>query len=417
LLCAIIAAWAVSGCSRGQHEPAGEAPPQPVPIHAATAITTTLHPSVNLVGTIVAIPERTSSVSAQIGRVVEKLAVAEGDQVHAGDLLVMLDDRQAQVDLARATALVAEKEAIVDRLKRGPLPQEIEAARQNRDKAQAALKGAEAQLAALKPLEQRSEVAPVVLENARSAVDQAQAALAAAAAQLKLLEIGTRKELIAEGEAQLALARADLETAKLAVSFCRITAPLDGVVTNLVARQGMFVERFSTLATIVDTSEVFAQVRIPSRHFGEVRLGAPAEVSLDSLPGESFAAAVTRLSGQADPATGTVDAFILVKNGNGKLRPGLACEARLSLPEIAGAVVVPTPAVADRDGTAVVTIIRDGKAYETPVKVGRQTQRQTQILEGVAAGDTVAVQGGYGLPEGFPVEIVMDNSATRSSSR
>jgi multidrug efflux pump subunit AcrA (membrane-fusion protein) len=378
---------------------------------------TTLRPSINLVGTIVAIPERTSSVSAQIGRVVEKLAVAEGDTVHAGDLLLALDDRQAQIDLARAAALLAEKAAVLERLKRGPLPQEIEAARQNRDKAQAALKASEAQLAALEPLRQREEVAPVVLESARSTVDQAQAALAAANAQLNLLEVGTRKELIAEGEAQLALVKADLETAKLAISYCRLTAPLDGVVMHLVPRQGMFVERFSMLATIVDTSEVFAQVRIPGHYFGDVQIGAQVEVRLDSLPRKSFVGTVARLSGQADPTTGNVDAFVLVKNSGGKLRPGLSCEARVSLPEVAAAVVVPTVAVADRDGTAVVTLVRDGKAYETPVKVGLQTPKETQILDGIAAGDVVALQGGYGLPEGFPVRIVMDSSATNDTAK
>ena len=50
-------------------------------------------------------------------------------------------------------------------------------------------------------------------------------------------------------------------------------------------------------------------------------------------------------------------------------------------------------------------VVREGKSYEVPVKVGAQTQDYVEILEGVAPGDVVVTEGGYGLPEGCPVQI------------
>lgn len=77
-------------------------------------------------------------------------------------------------------------------------------------------------------------------------------------------------------------------------------------------------------------------------------------------------------------------------------------------PEVANATVVPVAAVADRNGAAVVTVIREGKAYETEVEVGIRTPEVVQILGGLTAGEIVAAEGGYGLPDGCPVKVEGD---------
>ncbi len=78
---------------------------------------------------------------------------------------------------------------------------------------------------------------------------------------------------------------------------------------------------------------------------------------------------------------------------------------------------IPMAAVADNSGTPVVTAIRDGKAYETEVELGAETGDFVQVLHGLAPGDTVAIAGGYGLPESCPVHIVVDVEATNTDSR
>ena len=75
------------------------------------------------------------------------------------------------------------------------------------------------------------------------------------------------------------------------------------------------------------------------------------------------------------------------------------------MPEVPSAIAVPVSAVADRNGVAVVTIVRDGKAYETEVETGVRMSDVVQITNGVATGDVVATDGGYGLPDGCPVTI------------
>jgi multidrug efflux pump subunit AcrA (membrane-fusion protein) len=407
--------FAFAGC--GKEKPAEEkedtGPTKPVPIEVATAKQTTLRPALELVGTIVAIPERTATVSSRLGGWVEKVAVVEGKHVDANQLLVQLDQRAADADLSRANAAVAEKQAVLDRLKKGYLPQELEGARQDRDKAKATMEGLKSTVDAQKTLLDRKEFSRVQYQTTVNAYKAAQAAFNSADERVKLLVAGTRPEMKAEAKALLQAAQAASDTADLAVKWCRITTPIKGVVARLAARQGQFYNQATTLATVIDLSEVFVQLRIPSRDYAKVSVGTEIDVTVTALPGRKFHGNIARIAAEADPLTGAVDVFATVKNPDGALRPGLGCQARVKLPPIPNAVAVPRAAIADHDGTTVVTLVRDGKANEKTVTIGAQTTDLVQIVKGLSPGDVVATAGGYGLPENCPVRIVADLAAGR----
>jgi RND family efflux transporter MFP subunit len=299
-------------------------------------------------------------------------------------------------------------------LKRGYLPEEIAAARQDAANAQATVDGLRNELTALKDLLDRNEISSVIYDTKSKALESAEAAMAAAQERAKLLEAGTRPEMIAEAQALLDAAQADVEQAELALQWCSITSPIHGVVVQLLARQGQFFDKAVPLARIIDLSEVFVQLRIPSRDFAKVTLGSQVEVSLDSLLAQKFHGTIERISGEADPLTGNVVVFALVKNTDRLLRPGLSCHAQVSLPAITNSLVVPIAAVADHSGTTVVTVIRDGKAYETVIEIGTKTQESVEVVKGLSNGELVATAGGTGLPEGCPVKVVADLSAART---
>jgi RND family efflux transporter MFP subunit len=409
-----LTAWAflvaaTAGCSRHAADDEAETL-KPVPVQAVKAETMTLRPTMELVATVIAIPERIALVSSQQGGWVEQLAVVEGQAVHKGDVLMRLDARTARANLDRAKALVSEKTAVLARLKRGYLPQEIEAARQDRDKARAARDALRTELAALKELLDRRELSPVQYETKQKALASAEAAEQSAEERVRLLEAGTRIELIEEAQAQLDAANADAEHAQLAVEWCTITSPIDGLIVQLPARQGQYLDRAAPLATVIDLREVFVQLRIPSAELGKVRDGTAVDVDVPAVAGRTFHGTVTRLSSQADALTGSVDVFATLKNDDGSLRPGLGCHARVWLPEIPEALTIPIAAVADHSGTPVVTVIRDNKAHEVKVTLGAKTRDLVQVLSGLSPGDLVATTGGYGLPEGCPVQVAQESS-------
>jgi len=395
------------GCQK-EEAPEAEAAASidPVPVRVCAAERTTLRPMLEVLGTLVAIPEQTAVVSPQVAGTIAAVAVVEGQHVKAGDELVRLDVRLLEAEAAKLSAAIAQEAAAVARLKRGYLPQEIEAARHDVAKFRANADALKTKLAGLSTLREKNEVSQVQFEGARQALAAAESEQAAAAAKLALLEAGTRPEEIAEAEAKRAAAEAALAVAKLEIQFCHITSPIRGIITQLAARQGMTIDRTIALATIVDDATVFVQFRIPNAYLFKVQAGAPVQATLTCMPGETFQGKVARMAGQADTTTGDVDAFATLANDKGMLRPGLGCRVHVQLPEIPGTIVIPVAAVADRAGAAVVTVVKDNKAREVEVKLGIQAQDRVQVLEGIAPGDLVATENGYGLPDDCPVRIL-----------
>jgi HlyD family secretion protein len=408
LLLAVLLSWVAfsSGCRQSSDEAESQdTPSQPVPVRAAQATETTLRPSIDLIGTIVPIPERTSEITAQGEGQITHISIVEGQLVQAGDTLVETDSRPAEARLAGARATEQRAQATLAKLEHGPRAEEVEAARQAARQLDAVARSLAAKLDALRSLHEKGDLSDVEFGQAQARFDAAEAERDAAESRLRLLESGTRPEEIAEARAELAAAQADVAAAELAVEFCTIRCPISGVVVQLSARAGAYVTPGEMLATVIDTSELFVQVRLPTTHFSKVKCGASADVW--TVPGADAPrrGTVARLGPRADPDTGDVDVFISIKNDGGVLVPGLACRVRVWLPELGDVLSIPVAAVADRDGVSVVTVIRDGRAYEQPVTLGVATKEQVQVLGGLEAGDWVAVEGGYGLPEGCTVRL------------
>jgi len=354
---------------------------------------------------LVSIPERTAVIAPQIEGRIQAVLLVEGAIVKSGQTLFQLDTRPAEAERLRAEAVVGQQQAVLDRLTNGYLPQEIEIAKQNAKKAKAELESLRLRVDATARLRENDEISDVEFKKLKSMMRRDQAAYASAAAKLDLYRVGTRPEEIAEAHAQLDVARAKLARARLAVDFCTISSPFEGVVTQLPARQGMHVARPDRLATVVDLSQVFVRIRIPSGYLSSVKRGASADVSIPSLRAESFEGKIVRFSGEADPKTGDVQAFAILDNAQGLLTPGLACRVRVGLPAIDQALVVPVSAVADRAGISVLHVLRDDKAYELNVSIGVETREYVQITDGVSPEDIVITEGGYGLPDGCPVVV------------
>ena len=189
------------------------------------------------------------------------------------------------------------------------------------------------EIAAIEPLWQKKEISELQYHKVESSLRAAEAAEAFAHANLELLQAGTPREEILEADARLAMAHSELAAARLNFELCRIASPISGTVTQVFARQGTFAERSVPLLRIDDLSNLFMQVRIPSIYMAKVQAGAPVDVQLTTFPGQVLSGTVSRISGEADAATGDMDAFVEISNSDDHLRPGLACRGRLRLPE------------------------------------------------------------------------------------
>lgn len=253
-------------------------------------------------------------VGAEIGGRIETVAVEEGEQVTAGQILVKVDNTnlalqrdQAQSALDIAKAKLAEGES-------GATPEQIEQAKAEVSAAEAALKGAEKaleiaqiQLQRIKTLKESGVISPQELDNAQSQYDQklaardtAQAKVEAASAGLKLLQAGTKKETLNVLRKNVDQASKAFDLAKANLDKATILAPVSGVAASVNVETGEIVNPGASLVTLFDQNNLWVEVYIPEKYLAKINIGDIAKINITPYPERVFQGKVTFISSQAE---------------------------------------------------------------------------------------------------------------------
>ena len=256
-------------------------------------------------------------ISPHIAGFVAEIPVTDNEHVHAGQLLVRLDDRDVRAAVDHAEAVLTQRAAALAGL-RARYEQQQSAIAQNGAELDA--KTAQANFAkvdaeryrtlALSNYGSRQDAERTLAldQQAKAAVASAQAALAAAKQQLSVLDAD-----IAEATAATKRARADLETARLNLSYSEILSPTDGFVGNRAAQVGAYVSPGSHLLTIVPAHGLWVDANFKEDQLVRMRPGQPATIVADTLPSHVFHGHLASFA----PATGAVFSVIPPENATG----------------------------------------------------------------------------------------------------
>jgi multidrug efflux pump subunit AcrA (membrane-fusion protein) len=327
----------LAGCKKQEAAPAEKERP-PIPVRVAKVQKRSLRPKFEVIGTVLADPERAATLTAATPGLVAALPASEGDRVKKGAVIVQLDDRKAKIDLDRA-------KTAYERLIAPPRPEELVVAKGAIEKAKAAHAVAKTQL---EKAQETRKSNPALITDIQLLDYQRAERIAAtdvedAQAHLELLKQGPREEMRKE-------ARVEVAATQLQLDYCKITAPFDGDVVELLARVGMKADVGTPVARILDTREVLVQARVPGNRLAGVtkvfRLKGsepPAAVRCDAFPGATFSAKGGWLNQQTELLTGDVPVKLRVMNPDGLLRVGMPVRVELSEPAVEGLAV---PAVA-----------------------------------------------------------------------
>jgi len=231
----------------------------------------------------------------KVGGYVLEVRAEENRSVKAGDTLVVLDDRDFRARLAQTDADLAALLATVNsRTRVGAAEAAVAQAQGN------ALK-ARSDLARLEPLAIQSVVSPQQLDAARAAATAADAQLAGAQAAL----LGA--------DARVAAARAARDQAALQLSYTRITAPSNGVVSKKSVELGQLVQPGQPLMAVVPLEDIWVTANLKETETAHVTPGDPATVTVDAYKGQEFCGHVESLA----PATGAKFSLLPPDNATG----------------------------------------------------------------------------------------------------
>ena len=214
----------------------------------------------------------------------------------------------------------------------------------------------------------------------------------------------------------LTAAEATLSQLKTRLEFTRVVSPISGVVTQRLVRAGDIVGGQTPMFTVADVSTLVTLLPVSELEVPLLRAGSTVPVTVDAL-GQSVSGRIRRIFPAADSANRLVPVEVAIAgDAIAGLRPGYTVRATLRLDERQGVLVVPTRAVVGAAGAHSVYVVRDGRAERRRVRVGADLDGRTEVIEGVAFGDSVITTGNALLRDGAQVKIVQPLSPEAPSA-
>jgi RND family efflux transporter MFP subunit len=326
-----------------------------------------------------------ASVSTEVAGRLEALHVSEGSRVREGQVLGVLRNEDQRASVASAQASLRSAEAAG-----------VEAAASARELA--------LQLRRSRELLERGLVSQAEFDEVEAREEVARARVQSAAAEVEN-------------------ARSRLRSARIEYDKTFIRAPFAGAVLRKEAEVGEIVSPIPSsggltrgaIVTMANLATLEVEVDVNEGYVGRAREGMRAEIALDAYPSERYPGRVRQIVPTADRQKATVQVKVSFDSLDTRVLPEMGAKVTfLADPEpappggtavTAGAVTVPTAAVRERDGRAVVFVVEDGRAVARSVTPRPMGADRVVLTGGVAPGEMVVVEGPEDLADRAPVRV------------
>jgi RND family efflux transporter MFP subunit len=212
-------------------------------------------------------------------------------------------------------------------------------------------------------------------------------------------------------KAMVAADDANVRNLQEQVSFEKVIAPFDGVITARRTDVGALItagtgSTSTELFHLAAISRVRVFIDLPEQDRAAARSGAAAVLYLNEFPGRKFTGVIARNANAIDPAARTLRVEIDVDNPGGELLPGSYISVHLRAAGTANPIVVPSNTLLFRSEGLRAALVKDGKAELIPVKVGRDFGETLEILDGLKPDDALIVNPPDSILPGTPVRVM-----------
>ncbi|MGH9744216.1 MAG: efflux RND transporter periplasmic adaptor subunit [Candidatus Acidiferrum sp.] len=236
--------------------------------------------------------------------------------------------------------------------------------------------------------------------------------------------VSSSKDAVSGAQQALLAAKAQLEKDRSMFAYSRITAPFEGVVTEIDAYAGTLLPAGTSsnkgdqaLCHLAQTSLLRLVIPVPESAVPSIRLGSSVDVHVSAL-NKTFQGRVARIAGEVDMSTRTMHTEIEVPNPKLEIVPGMYAEASIALKKAQDALVASVQAL-NREPNHVTVFLVDkyNKIQERAVQLGIETPYQAEILSGLAQGDLVVVGNRSQLRPGMKIDPKLIVPAQTSGGR
>ena len=327
----------------------------------------------------VLVPNHTVNIFAKMAGIATTVTADVGNRVTAGQLLVQIDTKELNAQLAVAEAAAAGVGDQAVQVKNG-----METARLNLEMTQRSYERT-------KTLLDTKVVTQSQLDDAQTKLDLAKTAY----------DNSNRQYQTITGSG-LAQAEAQVNFIKVQISNSTITSPLSGIVTNRNINPGEITSMSTPLLSIADVATLKLQGNVSQEDVVRIPVGGRVNVVVDALSTNSYAGRVEQV-GPIAAATGQYFPVVVSLKNDGRLLAGMTAKASFTWTGGEG-ILIPLSAVADsQDGRASVFVVSEGRVHAKNVDLGPRSDSEVQVISGLAASETVAISNVSALVDGMEV--------------
>ncbi len=352
-----------------------------------------------------------ANINARITAPISKLLARKGDNVAAGQVLAQLDNRDLLAQRDEAMAAVTDAEANLQRVTSGTLPTDIERARGQAASTEAALNQAQKFYERRRQLFEQGAIPQRDLLLSETELAQAKANHEVATRALDLLKNQSRDKDILMAKSKVEQAQARLSLVKAQLDFAEIRSASAGTITEQFMFPGDMAKPDSPIFTVMDLAVAVARAQIPEAEAAGVRPGETCTFVPADAAGTSFAGRISVVNQAIDPARRTVESWCEIPNPKRVLRAGAFGQVLIVTRVVPKSIVIPLAAVQFVEGAnkgVVMVAGEKGVAVKKEVETGDVFDGKVQIKSGLTAGESVIVQGAYGLAEGTQIRLQED---------
>jgi HlyD family secretion protein len=406
LLMLAVAAGGFASCSRKEQEPEPVVIVQTAPVERAAI-------QQIITADAILFPRDQAAITPKIVAPVKTFYVSRGSRVHRGELLAMLENRDLAAAEVENKGAYEQAQATYGLETGSALPEEWQKAELDRRTAKEALEAEQKVYDSRRVLFEQGAMPRKELDASAVSLAQATAQDAMAEKHLAALESAGRQQQLKSAKGQLTSAQGKYEGAAAQLHYTEIRSPIDGVITDRPYYPGETPAAGAPLLIVMDRSTVIARAHIPQSEAAYLKPGDPATIAGPGdvrVPGK-----VTLVSPALDPNSTTVEVWVEAVNPDGRLRPGSAVSLTMTARTVPDAIVIPAAALLKApEGGNVVMLAKDGRAHQVAVDTGVREGDRLQITKGLSGGETVIVDGSYGLPDNTQIKVA---STEKSSPR
>lgn len=360
------------------------------------------------------------------------------EQAQAADSAAKVGGAQARIEQVQAAVRGAQS-----RVRKADAL--INGARAKAARAEAALRG---NRAGIDQAQSELDAATARIGQATDDIRGSQADIASAQARVEVAEselhahhahvsqtvagANSARQRIAQAEAGVRQAQAGVAGAAATLSYTELRATTDGIISKRYISPGVLVSPGQAVLRVAQISPIRLQANVPTQDLARIHVGARVNLHRPD-GGESIPSQVNSVAPSVDPAARTGVVETVLPNSDGSFLPGQYVVMEIATGQSENALYVPSPAIQwhtaggaaipDTKATPYVWVAEAGNGeadqytvHRADIQIGISDGRNTEIINGLRAGQRVVTQGYQGLADGDTVSVPNDaESATASS--